>query len=541
MILGLTLHLLIFVVVGFMLDAVFSRWVRRPDVPAKTAMLLGFFLVFGRIIWLFWPLASPLPPMIGVNLAVGKVLEILHFSAAQSTLSTPNWVHFRLIEYWWGWILVVTLGLLAIWGLVRAWWASKQLRALVEENPLEGVDLDSTMYFATHGTRQNLEREYRVFTKAPRLAVRLSWLTDLPVLTGAVSPTLVVPMGLLERSRDQHLESILDHEAEHLRLNHHWLYAPLAWSARLLPLLTPLVSSIGRAMVVRVDRSVLDRSDGPDWLKYESAIRSAVADQMEWSPALAIPHSADEPERRILQASSKVSLRSHWQAGLLGGIFLLGAGGSTSVGRISTYTIKEFLMHRTIAGYQARLFDPHVRVVGIPDQGGIVPDGVVIDTTDASNDYEISSLEVLARSAVRPHAHAAEVSFDYVCERNGGDSTAPPSVSSRVMEHQFSEKENKHRFFVFDFRMKPIPEGIGHMTIPLRLQQTGPRQIAGSEDLMFGPDLAVPAGWRVTVTNWRIHEVPLDSVAASVFPDDAKGFVDWYQRFQRNTPLQLTW
>ncbi len=541
MILGLTLHLMVFVIAGFFIDAIFSHWVRRPDVPAKTAMWLGVLLVFGRVVWLFWPLVSPLPPMFGVNLVAEKLAGFLHLSLDRSALSTPGWVHFRLLEYWWGWVLVVTLGLLAIWGLVRAWWASKQLRALVEENPLEGVDLDSTMYFAAHGTRQNLEREYRLFTKAPRLAIRLSWLTDLPVLTGAMSPTLVVPMGLLEGTRDQHLESVLDHEAEHLRFNHHWLYAPLAWTARLLPILTPLVSSIGRAMVVRVDRTVRERSSGQDWLKYETAIRSAVANQMEWSPALAIPHHADESDRRILQAAGKVSFRALWQAGFLGGIFLVGAGGSVSVGRISAFTIKEFLMHRTIAGYQARLFDPHVRVVGIPDQGGIVPDGVVMDTTEATNDYEISSLEVLTRPSLRAGAQAAEVTFDYVCERTGGDSAAPPSVSTRVMEHLFSEKENKHRFFVFDFRMKPIPEGIGHMTVPLRLAQTGPRQIQGSEDLMFGPDLAVPAGWRVTVTNWRIHEVPLEQVAASVFPDDAKGFVDWYQRFQRNTPLQLTW
>ncbi|GEM_PF-6383794 len=517
MVFALTIHLLAFTLIGVAIDRVFLRWLSHPGVHAFSALAFGVFLLAGRLAWLAMPIFNPFPP-----------------------LEVPLAMSHRNIEFWWGWVLILGLIFIGLWGLARLWWACKQLRVFVEENPLAGLEVGCAAFFLAHRIRIHLEREYRQYAAAPRLSLRFSWLTESPVLTGTVSPKLVLPMGLLEEHEAAFLEPILDHEAEHIRFRHHWIYTPLAWTARCFPLFTDMVGSIGRAMVLRVDRAIRNRADGETWKAYENAIRGRMTKRIEWSPALAPPHCTREAEERIRQANQPSPRGVLWPCGLLAGLFLSGITSSTALGHVSIHTIKDFLMHNQIKGYHYRLFDPRVTLHGLPDKGGVVPDGVVIDTGQASGEYDISSFQVNLRSALPPGTQAARISCDYEAVRLSGAQEDPPTVSSRVMERLFDKSGQREDFWVFDFRWKPLPEGQGRVYLDLRLKNQVPKLPSATSHL-WGPDVGVPAGWRLIVTNWSVEPLDPDNVPPTDFPAEAEGFISWYQRHKHQSRIHLDW
>jgi hypothetical protein len=56
-----------------------------------------------------------------------------------------------------------------------------------------------------------------------------------------------------------------------------------------------------------------------------------------------------------------------------------------------------------------------------------------------------------------------------------------------------------------------------------------------------GPDIAIPPGWKVTLTNWDIKKIDPSSVEATKFPAEVTGFVDWYKALTWRTPISTNW
>ena len=512
---GLIVHLVLVLGMGWLADWLFGRWVRRRDVIALSAVWYGVALAVGRVAWLVWPLFNPLSP-----------------------LRLDSRGGFRVAEWWFGCVLVVALGLAVIWAAARLWWAYKYFRQYEEEVP--PMDLEE-MCPGVEGeigeVQGHLQREYRKFSGNQRLGLRFTWLSEVPVLGGFIFPTIALPVGFLDEDQEAHLEPILDHQAEHVRFGHQWIYAPLALLARVLPFLTPLVGRVGAAMVTRVDRRRWSQSRLVEWTRYKKAFMATVADRVEWSPALAMGNRADEMGDRMEQARTKARRVAYpW---VIGGVFLIGFGGSMVLGRMSFHTIKEFLMHKEASGYQTRIFDPRVRVQGLVGKGGVVPDGIVVDTTESSDAFEVSSVQVRLRNEL-PKTDAVRVVFDWKATRTRPDQVDAPVATSRVTERVFDVAELRYRFRVFDFRSAFLKEGQGTARMEMHLKAEA-RTLPGAEDLLFGPDFAVPPGWRLELTHFRLDAIPADAVQASVFPEDAEAFVAWYLRHHQGTPMNLDW
>ena len=516
---NLTIHLASVLLVGALCDWLYSRWVRLDSVPERCAVFVGVGLGLGRIAWLLLPLWNWLRPV-----------------------PLPVVGRLRAAEYWWSWILLVLLGVGVIWGLLRTWWALKLLEVLQVDAPGHGVHhrIGTTEFFTEEATRQHLQREYREFTGIQDLVVRLSFQTELPVLIGAFPPVLVVPKVLVNEGRDEHLESLLDTQAGHLQMGHHWLYLPLAWLARLLAPMTPLAGAVGWAMNTRVDRGVFQKGPAA-WGAYEQALGEVLPGREEWSPAVALPHHTKEAVPRLEQAKMNPRRRGFGYVFGIVFVFLGGTGLSAAVGRVSLHSIKEFLMHREASGFQARIFDPRVSLMGIPGEGGVVADGAVVDARQGSGDHEVSSLQVHMRDQL-PKGEAARISFDFVVSRGPGvaPESGPPMVSSRTMECRFNEDTGVREFWVFDFRSAPLPEGKGTITLGVRLANPK-RHLGGSEDRHYGPDFAVPAGWRLEIRNFRVEECSSAEVSPSSFPDDGSSFVEWYRKHERGSAICLKW
>jgi hypothetical protein len=488
-------------------------------VPERCAVFVGVGLGLGRIAWLLLPLWNWLRPV-----------------------PLPVVGRLRAAEYWWSWILLVVLAVCVIWGLLRTWWALKLLHVLQVDAPGMGghYRIGTTEFFTEEATRQHLQREYREFTGIPNLVVRLSFQTELPVLTGVYPPVLVVPKVLVNEGRDVHLEPILDSQAEHLKFGHHWLYLPLVWLARLFPPMTPLAGAVGWAMNTRVDRGVFQRGSAA-WGCYQEALGEVLAGREEWSPAVALPHHAKEASSRLEQARRNPG---RWSLGYVFAIllvFLSGTGLSAAVGGVSFQSIKEILLHREARGYQAQIFDPRVSLMGLPGEGGVIADGAVVDAREGSGDHPVSSLQVHLEGQL-PKGEAARISFDFVVSRARGiaPETGPPMVSSRTMECRFNEDTGVKEFWVFDFRSALLPEGKGTITLGVRLANQG-RHLGGSEDRHFGPDFAVPAGWRLEIRSFRVEECSSAEVSHSTFPEDSSSFVEWYHKHARGSAICLKW
>jgi hypothetical protein len=60
-------------------------------------------------------------------------------------------------------------------------------------------------------------------------------------------------------------------------------------------------------------------------------------------------------------------------------------------------------------------------------------------------------------------------------------------------------------------------------------------------ELLQGPDIAIPPGWKVTLTNWDIKKIDPSSVEATKFPAEVTGFVDWYKALTWRTPISTNW
>ena len=534
MIQGLTIHLICFIALGYGIQWGFDAWVRKFHAPSRLTIWVGLVIVTLQLLWLALPLVNPLRP-----------------------LELPMSAWLRTATYWWGWTLVICLALLILGGIARAWWAARHIKMYTTENPLALWGSESTVYFRAEVSRTKLEEEYRAFTGHKRLRIRFSEFLEVPVLTGFYRPTIILPIRLLIEPDDQYLEAVLDHQAEHVRLRHYLAYGPLLVVSRLIPMLPSLLATMTRVMIFRVDHLIFQRDGEFGWAGQQAAFRQIVGSSIGCSNLVGIPHHPREVEERFRRAKDSRRECGIRMIGLLGLMLFGGMLASASLGHVSIYAIKEFLVRHQISGYQTRIFDPNVRVQGLPGQGGVVGDGIVIDTTQALRPSEITSVEVDLDDLIPAKATAVAISFDYSVERSAfAEST--PTFSTRTMNFEWNESLNLHQFWVFDFRWgflnanAPKRQTFNAIVRSPMSQSNSP--IVGSHkfdyspygakdhgDLLQGPDIAIPPGWKVTLTNWGIKQIDPNKVEATKFPEDAKGFVAWYKALTWRTPINTNW
>ena len=137
-------------------------------------------------------------------------------------------------------------------------------------------------------------------------------------------------------------------------------------------------------------------------------------------------------------------------------------------------------------------------------------------------------------------AQATRISFRYEAWNQGGAPGEIPTVSTRVMECYSDAKRRRHHSWIFDFRWKPLVEGKGRVQLEVNLRNED-RHWLNATDKLVGPDIGVPAGWRLAVSDWQIEAIPASAVAPCEFPGAAQGFVTLARTCHRPSPLHLSW
>ena len=205
-------------------------------------------------------------------------------------------------------------------------------------------------------------------------------------------------------------------------------------------------------------------------------------------------------------------------------------------------------MNQILIGYSVHGFDPAVVFSPIPGEGGLVPDGLLVDTTGADCQAGCTTVRLPLglfehERLVPPGAKAVRVRLAWRVLAKTPSARELPAVKLAASEQGVIDPEGQQNLWTF-YARNVFLGGQGRMEgrldLPM-LVRAEMRKLPGSEDVIYGPLLYIPEGWRIAFRDYAVEAMEPSEVPP--IPDDEpERFVAWYHRnCVKAATIDLAW
>lgn len=435
----------------------------------------------------------------------------------------------RQAQHLLGLVLAGAIGLWGLLGMIRIGSKSKSQKALAlcvtEQDELVSEDVRERFLRARMRLRQWQDVIGR--DDGPKVPLVLSESVAWPTLFGLAPPRILVPFELVDRGVDlcEGLEAL----SRRAKRRSYRACMGLWWLAQFDLVLLPMGGLLWRALAMA-------------WCQEAPFTRVGMKACCGWSPPVgeqdrldagvalhpmpAIPLMKKGVEfGRLLMLMAPVTILLF---GCLWGIH--GSGG------LNIHDFWEFVMNKEIIGFSAHGFDPTVEFRAIPGEGGILPDGLLVDTTKADAKTGVATVRVPLglfdhEKWIPFGAKAVRVRLSWRVLEKGPNATELPAVKLASSEQGVIDADGQQKLWTYYARNVFLGEQgamAGTMDLPI-LVHSEARVLPESKDVIYGPLLFIPEGWRIEFRHYWVDQIE----PAEVPPmpaGEGERFVAWYHR-----------
>ena len=207
-----------------------------------------------------------------------------------------------------------------------------------------------------------------------------------------------------------------------------------------------------------------------------------------------------------------------------------------------------FIMKQEIIGYSVHGFDPSVEFKAIPGEGGILPDGLLVDTTKADGQSGCATVRIplglFDHEKLLPFgAKAVRVSLAWQVLAKTPAARELPAVKLAASEQGVIDPDGQQKLWTFYTRNVFLGENgsmEGVLDLPM-LVHADIRVLEHSSDVIYGPLVFIPEGWKLEFRHYSVK--PIEVAEVPPIPEgEPERFVAWYHRngFKPAT-IDLTW
>jgi hypothetical protein len=370
----------------------------------------------------------------------------------------------------------------------------------------------------------------------------LSESVDRPLLFGLSPPRIYLPLALMEQGVD--LEAMVTALVQLAGTRCYRAYVFLWWLAQVNLLLLPLVAAIRRAV---------ERDWNAEWPQIQlgtegSNHRPPPSAKGNWSGLGGMgigPTGVHEP----LAGSRCVAFNSLPLVICSATMTSIGlAFAAQWTGGLRILEFVRFIMKQEIIGYSVHGFDPSVEFKAIPGEGGILPDGLLVDTTKADGQSGCATVRIplglFDHEKLLPFgAKAVRVSLAWQVLTKTSAAKELPAVKLAASEQGVINPDGQQKLWTFYTRNVFLGENgsmEGVLDLPM-LVHAEERVLEHSSDVIYGPLVFIPEGWKLEFRHYSVK--PIEVAEVPPIPEgEPERFVAWYHRngFKPAT-IDLTW
>jgi hypothetical protein len=224
------------------------------------------------------------------------------------------------------------------------------------------------------------------------------------------------------------------------------------------------------------------------------------------------------------------------------------AGSALWAGGLDTLGALTFLRRKDIIGYSPNGADASTEFRAIPGAGGGLPDGLLIDTTRTRPGAACATVRIplalFEHERLVPFgAKALRVQLDWRIVEGCPHAAGLPALKLSGTEMGPVDPEGHQELVTFSTRNLFLGEGgkLEGRLEPAIHTHPPRRALEGSKDVLFGPLLFIPPGWKIEIRNLQVTALD-SSLVPSPPPGEMERFVAWYRQHQRGpTAVDLAW
>jgi len=483
---------------------------------------LAAFLVYGK--WVDRPGGYERKSVVGIAMAYGCLLSQLMPCLGFSCLPEP--IHDPELQYRLGIWFLVSVGVLGLVGVICFSSRMKSQRIL-GACPTEGDSVTPGETVKTFRlARETLAGlQWDIWERIGRpVPLHLTESLTLPLLVGLNPNRIYVPV--LFALKRHGLESLVEPLARWSLRKRYRGYMFLWWLAQFHVLLQPLTTGIRRAL-----EQELAREAGADPLlgeRYRTAVKTFGLPAASGIPLGLVPLD--------LKGSGVPGHRWPWGFLPVMGLVGLCGWGSWLSGGFNPYELYLALSKGAVVGYSLHAYDGAVRFRPMPGQGGVLPDGLMVDTRLDAGRAGCSTVRFPlglneSERLVPFGAEALRIHLEWKALERPGLHPDPPALKINCSEQTRIDGKGHQQLYTFYTRNLILPQDStsqGHFDIPIRLHPEQ-RSFSNSTDVIYGPIAYVPKGWQIEFSNYSIEKISVEEVPP-VPAGEVERFVAWYRR-----------
>lgn len=347
----------------------------------------------------------------------------------------------------------------------------------------------------------------------------------LPLLVGLNPPRIYVPIRFAMRPKE--LEPIVDHLARWARYRRYRSCMLLCWISQFHLLLLPLASGIRKAL----ERELV--SEAGDDLERGRTFHDAM-ETFELPAASSIPMGL--VPLRMEDSHCPPRHTRPWGFLPAMGLVALCCCGAWQTGTFNLHDLAAVMSTHEIVGYSLHAYDPGVKFMARAGTGGLLPDGLIVDTRSDGGHSGCSTVRfplglIESERLVPFDAEALNIHLEWKTHERSSAFPDPPALKIECSEQTRIDGDGQQQLLTFYRRTLLIPEDSiahGQFDLPIRLHPAK-RAFNNSTDVVYGPVLFVPRGWVIEFGNYSIQKLQVDEVPV-VPPGEVVRFLAWYRR-----------
>ncbi len=435
----------------------------------------------------------------------------------------------RQIQHLFGLVLAGSMGSWALLGMVRLGSKTKSQKALAicatEQDDLVSEEMRERFLHARLRLRQ--WQEGIGGNDGLKVPLVLSESVACPVLFGLNPPRILVPFELVDRGAD--LREGLEALSKRAERKSYRACMVLWWLAQFDLVLLPMGGLLWRALAMK-------------WRQETPFATVGMNACCGWSPSAGEDDRSDAGVR--LHPLSSIPLRKKdvefaRLPMLIAPVTILLFGclwGIHWSGGLNIHEFWEFVMNKEIIGFSAHGFDPTVEFRAIPGEGGILPDGLLVDTTKADGKTGVATVRVPLglfdhEKWIPFGAKAVRVRLSWRVLEKGPSADELPAVKLASSEQGEIDADGQQKLWTFYTRNVFLGEHgamDGTVDLPI-LVHSEVWVLPKSKDVVYGPLLFIPEGWRIEFRHYWVDQIePADVPPAPA--GEGERFVAWYHR-----------